>query len=124
MSLGEWKQEGGKIIEFISVGSKSYICKYDNDEKIIRCKGFKTDFIDEEHYLRLIYNQSDSVVYGINTFKIKFNKIVSDINNKILRLCFDKRMIAKKIKNNYIQSLPFGYSVSYDPQITSKPFVN
>ena len=109
LKLGEWKQEGGRIIEFISVGPKSYICKYENGEKITRCKGFKTNLIEEKHYLRLIYGKTKEIEYHTNTFKIRLNQIMSGINKKILKLSFDKRLIADTIKNNYIQTLPFGY---------------
>lgn len=112
LGLGEWKQEGGKIVEFISIGPKSYACKYENGEKIIKCKGFKTDLISEEHYLNLIYNRTDSITYKMNNFAIKCDKIISKINNKILKLCYDKRIIAKEIRNGYIQTIPFGYDIN------------
>lgn len=107
--LGKWKIEGDNIKEFISIGPKSYICVFNDGTEIKKCKGFNANWIKKEDYLELIYSNKEKIKYKDEKIKISKDKIYTSINDKCLRLSYNKRRLANNIELNNIQTIPFGF---------------
>mgnify|MGYP003624624861 CR=1 FL=1 len=117
-NLGDFKLEtNSPIVEFASLGPKTYAYVTLDDEKCVKSKGFSvgkfkatketpglTQKITLETYKYLLEVPDSSVEYGYSQFVRGNRQIVTQEMKKILKFDYDKREI-----NADLSTKPFGY---------------